>query len=363
MTGGTSEPKSGLVVDQLSRVFDTQHAVDGVSFEVAPGELVALVGASGSGKTTTLRIVAGYERPDSGRVLFNGTDITRVPPAKRDFGMVFQQYALFPHMSLLDNVAFGLEARGVARAERRRRAGEALDGVGLASKAQRMVQQLSGGEQQRVALARAVVIEPRLLLLDEPLSNLDPTLRQTTRDELRAALKETGAPALFVTHDQDDAFAIADRIVLLSQGRVLQIGTPEELYTRPASRAAALFIGHATLVPAHADGDHATLTIGGTTRSLAITRPSDAPSDVLSVRGADGVTGAVVLRPETLTLDIARGADGWNGAVTARRFAGATFVYHVRIADDTVVQVASHERVNVGDPVQVRVGGAVPFVP
>jgi len=365
-TGGAmSEPKSGLVVDQLTRVFDTQHAVDGVSFEVAPGELVALVGASGSGKTTTLRIVAGYERPDSGRVLFNGIDITRVPPAKRDFGMVFQQYALFPHMSLLDNVAFGLEARGVARAERRRRAEQALDGVGLASKGGRMVQQLSGGEQQRVALARAVVIEPRLLLLDEPLSNLDPTLRQSTRDELRAALKETGAPALFVTHDQDDAFAIADRIVLLSQGRVLQIGTPEELYTRPASRAAALFIGHATLVPAHADGDHAMVTIGGTTRDLNITRPSDIHSSPASdgADGTRGVNGSVVLRPETLTLDVGRGTDGWTGAITARRFAGATFVYHVRIADDTVVQVASHERVNVGDAVQVRVDGAAPFVP
>lgn len=362
MSGTTGEAGPGLVVDQLTRVFETQHAVDGVSFEVAPGELVALVGASGSGKTTTLRIVAGYERPDSGRVLFNGIDITRVPPAKRDFGMVFQQYALFPHMSLLDNVAFGLEARGVARAERRRRAEQALDGVGLASKGERMVQQLSGGEQQRVALARAVVIEPRLLLLDEPLSNLDPTLRQSTRDELRAALKETGAPALFVTHDQDDAFAIADRIVLLSQGRVLQIGTPEELYTRPASRAAALFIGHATLVPARARGDCATVTIGGVTRDLSITRPSDA-SGSRGQDGVDGVNGAVVLRPETLTLDVDRGRDGWAGVITARRFAGATFVYHVRVSDDTVVQVSSHERVNVGDAVQVRVDGAVPFVP
>lgn len=367
---------SGLVVEQLTRVFETQHAVDGVSFQVAPGELVALVGASGSGKTTTLRIVAGYERPDSGRVLFNGTDITRLPPAKRGFGMVFQQYALFPHMSIIDNVAFGLEARGVPRAERRRQAVRALDGVGLASKGARMVQQLSGGEQQRVALARAVVIEPQLLLLDEPLSNLDPTLRQSTRDELRAALKETGAPALFVTHDQDDAFAIADRIVLLSEGRVLQIGTPEELYARPASRAAALFIGHATLIPAHADGEYATVTIGGITRDLRITRPSDA----VKLRDADGAEpeGAVVLRPETLTLDVDRGADGWDGVITARRFAGATYVYHIRIADaasgtegidsnDSIdgatVQVASHQRANVGDVVKVRVDGAVPFVP
>lgn len=356
--------ESGLVVEQLTRVFDTHRAVDGVSFQVAPGELVALVGASGSGKTTTLRIVAGYERPDSGRVLFDGSDITTLPPAKRGFGMVFQQYALFPHMSITDNVAFGLEARGVPRAERRGQALRALDGVGLASKGDRMVQQLSGGEQQRVALARAVVIEPRLLLLDEPLSNLDPTLRQSTRDELRAALKETGAPALFVTHDQDDAFAIADRVVLLSQGRVLQIGTPEELYANPASRAAALFIGHATLVPAHADGDCATVIIGGVSRELRITRPGDATE----THDADAAEGAVVLRPETLTLDTDRGTDGWDGVISARRFAGATYVYHVQIADGApgsgaTVQVASPRRANVGDVVKVRVDGAVPFVP
>lgn len=358
-----SDSGTGLVVENLTRLFDTQRAVDDISFAVPPGELVALVGASGSGKTTTLRMIAGYERPDSGRVLFNGIDITRVPPAKRDFGMVFQQYALFPHMSLLDNVAFGLEARGVPRSERRQRARSALENVGLSGKGDRMVQQLSGGEQQRVALARAVVIDPRMLLLDEPLSNLDPALRQSTRDELRAALKETGAPALFVTHDQDDAFAIADRIVLLSQGRVLQIGTPEELYTRPASRAAAQFIGHATLVPARRNGDCATVSVGGVTREFVVTHPTDV-GDVGEVGDMDnGMDGAVVLRPETLTLDDDRGADGWAGVVTGRRFAGASFVYHVKLSDSTTVQVSSHRRVSVGDAVTIRVNGVLAFVP
>jgi putative spermidine/putrescine transport system ATP-binding protein len=348
--------RRGLVVDQLTRGFGSQRAADQISFVVAPGELVALVGASGSGKTTTLRMVAGYEHPDSGRVLFDGADLTRVPPAKRDFGMVFQHYALFPHMSVVDNVAFGLEARGVSRAERRRRAQQALDGVGLESKGARMVQQLSGGEQQRVALARAVVIEPRLLLLDEPLSNLDPTLRQSTRDELRAALRNAGAPALFVTHDQDDAFAVADRIVLLAHGRVLQVGGPEELYARPASREVAAFIGHATLLDAHATGDRARVAIDGVVRDLVIQRGTGVPD-------AAEMNGAVVLRPETLTLDATRGEQGWDGVVTARRFAGASFVYHVKIAEGAVVQVASPHRVEEGENVSVRVDGVVPFVP
>lgn len=355
----------GLAVDSITRVFETQRAVDGVSFEVAPGELVALVGASGSGKTTTLRIVAGYERPDAGRVLFDGQDITRVPPSRRDFGMVFQQYALFPHMSLMDNVGFGLEARGIPRSERRRRAADALDGVGLAGKSDRMVQQLSGGEQQRVALARAVVIQPRMLLLDEPLSNLDPTLRQNTREELRLALKRTGAPALFVTHDQDDAFAIADRIVLLSHGHVIQIGTPEELYAEPASREAALFIGHATLVPATAGGNRrAVVTVGNASHELDIRTPA-----ALGAPAGDRLDGAVVLRPESLQMHVESAHDGhpdhdggWSGTVTARRFAGATSVYHVKLDDVTTVQVASRERVEPGERARVTVQGPVPFV-
>jgi putative spermidine/putrescine transport system ATP-binding protein len=345
---------SGLVVDGIARAFNGQRAVDHVSFEVRPGELVALVGASGSGKTTTLRIVAGYEEPDAGRILFNGQDITGLGPAKRGFGMVFQHYALFPHMSVVDNVAFGLEARGVGRAERRLQASAALERVGLGGKGARMVQQLSGGEQQRVALARAGVIDPRLLLLDEPLSNLDPTLRQSTRDELRTTLKESKAPALFVTHDQDDAFAIADRVVLLSNGRVLQSGTPEDLYDRPASRDVAMFIGHATLIPAARRGASASVTIAEVTHSVVLN----------SFAGVeDGTEGAVVLRPEA--VEIARGepADQWQATVVARRFAGAQFVYRVRLDANLVLDVASRDRIEVGQVVGLRVTLPVPMVP
>jgi len=345
---------SGLIVDSIVRTFSGQTAVDHVSFQVRPGELVALVGASGSGKTTTLRIVAGYEQPDSGRVLFDGQDITRLGPSKRDFGMVFQHYALFPHMSVAENVAFGLEARGVGRSERMQHASAALDRVGLGGKGARMVQQLSGGEQQRVALARAAVIGPRLLLLDEPLSNLDPTLRQSTRDELRTALKESKAPALFVTHDQDDAFAIADRIVLLSRGRVLQDGSPEDLYDRPATRDVAMFIGHATLIPARRNGDSATVTIAGATHQVRLS----------SFAGiADDGTGTVVLRPEAVEIARDDGGDQWSATVVTRRFAGAQFVYRLRLDGDIVFDVASRERIDAGAVVAVRVTRPVPMVP
>ena len=371
--GRTANSSTGLTVEGIGRTFNDQRAVDGVSFDVHSGELVALVGASGSGKTTTLRIVAGYEQPDTGRVLFNGEDITRVPPSRRGFGMVFQHYALFPHMSVADNVAFGLEARGVGRVERRRRASDALERVGLDGKGARMVQQLSGGEQQRVALARAAVIDPRLLLLDEPLSNLDPTLRQSTREELRTTLKGSGAPALFVTHDQDDAFAIADRIVLLSHGRVLQTGSPEDLYDRPTTREVARFIGHAALIPARREGDRARVTIAGLTHHVALSSFAGVSAATHDASAAD-VEGEVVLRPEALEivpewsdeqrLDVSR-ADWsavWPGTVVSRRFAGAQFVYRLQLDDALLIDAASRHRIDPGEPVGVRIIRTIPMV-
>src|SRR3954467_4212264 len=247
---GEGAARGALALNGVTRRFGDYTAVDNVSFEIKPGELLALVGASGSGKTTTLRIAAGHESPDSGTVMLGGRDITRVPPERRGFGMVFQHYALFPHMPVEENVAFGLEARGVNKVDRLIKARAALASVGLEGAGDRAIQSLSGGEQQRVALARALVIEPRALLLEEPLSNLDPTLRQAMRDDLRAMLRRVGVPALFVTHDQEDAFAIADRIALLKRGKLLQCGTPEELYNAPVSREVAGFIGRGAIVPA-----------------------------------------------------------------------------------------------------------------
>lgn len=321
-----------LALEHITRRFGEHVAVNDISFEVPPGELLALIGASGSGKTTTLRIAAGYEVPDSGRVLLGGRDITALPPQKRGFGMVFQHYALFPHMSVESNVAFGLEARGVDRTARIKRARSALESVGLGKAGLRSIQSLSGGEQQRVALARALVIEPDVLLMDEPLSNLDPTLRESTRDELRSMLHRVGVPALFVTHDQEDAFAIADRIVLIRKGQLLQVGTPEDLYDRPASLDVATFIGRSTMVPAEDLGDRVAVTIGGVRCELAATRPSG---------GAALRSPLVVLRPDALGIAGDNDSSAWKGVVVNRRFTGGSAVYQVRVADDLVLEVSS----------------------
>ncbi|MBC7790435.1 MAG: ABC transporter ATP-binding protein [Anaerolineae bacterium] len=335
-------PQTRLSLQNLSRRFGASAAVDDLTLEIASGELLALIGASGSGKTTTLRMVAGYEAPDAGAVLLDGKNITSLPPARRDFGMVFQHYALFPHMSVGENVAFGLQARGVNRTDRVARAAQALNNVGLGGAAGRPVQSLSGGEQQRVALARALVIEPKVLLLDEPLSNLDPTLRRATREELRATLQRLGVTALFVTHDQDDAFAVADRVALIQRGRLLQVGTPEELHDRPASRAVAEFIGHSTLVKARLDnsdgrearGDRVTITIADREREYAASAPGYTRSpDVFAV-----------LRPEGLALAAPDAASAWPGVVTGRRFAAGLVVYHVRLSDAVEVQLYSTDR-------------------
>jgi ABC-type Fe3+/spermidine/putrescine transport system ATPase subunit len=321
------------VVEGLTRRFagsGARAAVDAVSFGVRAGELLALVGASGSGKTTTLRMIAGYERPDAGRILLTDPsgetrDITALPPQRRGFGMVFQQYALFPHMTVAENVAFGLEARGVAKRTRLEHTRQALERVGLGGAGGRAVQSLSGGEQQRVALARALVIEPPVLLLDEPLSNLDPALRQSTREQLRAMLHGLHVTAVFVTHDQEDAFAIADRIAMLSRGRLLQIGTPEELYDRPTSAEVARFIGRATLVPAQRAGAVSRLTIGGVTQEAPIAGDDRAASG----RGEE----LAVLRPEMLALTSDLDAGAWRGVVAMRRFAGGHFSYAVTLDD------------------------------
>jgi putative spermidine/putrescine transport system ATP-binding protein len=337
---------SSLSLAALTRRFGAKApAVDGLTLDVASGELLALVGASGSGKTTTLRMVAGYERPDSGRILLEGRDITALPPERRGFGMVFQHYALFPHLSVGNNVAFGLEARGVNRRERRARTERALENVGLDGAADRQVQSLSGGEQQRVAVARALIIEPPVLLLDEPLSNLDPTLRTAMREELRSTLRGRGVTVLFVTHDQEDAFAVADRVALLRRGRLLQVGKPEELYDRPASREVAEFIGRSVLVPATFDGSGATITLGGVARRVAATSSP-------AVEGSREVMA--VMRPDGLALVPPDTPGSWPGVIASRRFAGALLAYRVKVGSGVELEVYGTERaVREGDRVAV----------
>jgi len=321
-----------LSVDNLTRHFADadRPAVDDVSFTVGAGEVLALVGASGSGKTTTLRMIAGYERPDRGRIVLTSApgasrDITAEPPQRRAFGMVFQHYALFPHMTVAENVAFGLEARGVAKSARLERAAQALRRVGLTDVGPRAVQSLSGGEQQRVALARAIIIDPPVLLLDEPLSNLDPARRQETRDWLRLKLHELNSIAIFVTHDQEDAFAIADRMAVMHDGKLLQIGAPDELYRKPTVFRVAEFIGRATLVAARHDGNRVRITLGGVTQEAPLaSMPGDA---------GPGAPLTAVIRPEMLALCPAGAPDTWFGRVDVRRYAGSHYAYRVAVRD------------------------------
>ena len=232
-----------VTIRDLTKRFGNSLVLDHVNLRVEPGELFFLLGPSGCGKTTLLRHIAGFYYPDAGQIFFDEQDVSRVPPHRRDCGMVFQSYALWPHLNVAANVAFGLEERRVPKAEIAQRVDEALSSVGMAHLAERSIQQLSGGQQQRVALARALVIRPRCLLLDEPLSNLDTKLRLQMRLEIRRVCKEFGLTAIYVTHDQQEALATADRLAIFDRGHLAQAGTPREVYRRPCSRAVADFIG------------------------------------------------------------------------------------------------------------------------
>ncbi len=250
MTDLTTERGLAVELSDLTRVYGSMRALDGLTLHLAPGELVALLGPSGCGKTTALRILAGLDSPTSGTVSVGGKDLTKVPASKRDMGMVFQAYSLFPHMTVIDNVAFGLKLRGRDAATRRKRAGDMLDLVGLDEHADRYAHQLSGGQQQRVALARALAIEPSVLLLDEPLSALDAKVRVQLRDEIRRVQIEVGTTTLFVTHDQEEALAVADRVGVMNAGRLEQLAPPAELYSSPASRFVGEFVGLSNRLPA-----------------------------------------------------------------------------------------------------------------
>jgi len=320
---------SYLRLERLEKRFGETPAADGFELEVAQNETLALLGPSGSGKTTVLRLVAGFETPDSGRILVAGEDVTRVPPEKRRFGMVFQHYALFPHMSVAENVAFGLESSGVPRAARARRVAETLAAVDLSGFEERSVAQLSGGQQQRVALARAVAPEPRILLLDEPLSNLDPTLRERTRRELKRIIGRLGITTLFVTHEQEEAFDLGDRVAVINGGRLEQVGAPEALYDEPATRFVATFIGRSTVLPA-----------AWVARERAARLPTgQAWPAVAAEELADGAAVDLVVRPESAELAASGGDGAVPGEVVARRFGGRTAFYEVSLAGELSLEV------------------------
>jgi putative spermidine/putrescine transport system ATP-binding protein len=317
-TGG-----AGVALRNLTRVFGATRALDDMSLDIAPGELVALLGPSGCGKTTALRIVAGFEHADAGEVLVDGRDVSRVPAAKRDMGMVFQSYSLFPNMSALDNVAFGLRMRKVAAGARRKRAGELLEMVGLSAQAGQYPHQLSGGQQQRVALARALAIEPRVLLLDEPLSALDAKVRQQLREQIRSLQQRLGTTTLFVTHDQEEALSMSDRVGVMRAGRLEQVAEPAELYARPATAFVAEFVGTMNRLPGELGGGGTAVTVLGITVPVAEGSPTSGPVDAL-------------VRPEGLTI---AAAESGNGIVAGRTFLGAVTRVAVLLSGELEVSV------------------------
>ena len=322
-TGGTS-----VLIQDLSRAFGATRALDGLSIEIAPGELVALLGPSGCGKTTVLRIVAGFESADSGSVLVDGRDISSVHSSRRDMGMVFQSYSLFPNMTALDNVAFGLRMRKLGTAGRRKRAGELLDMVGLAAQAGQYPHQLSGGQQQRVALARALAIEPRVLLLDEPLSALDAKVRLQLREQIRTLQQRLGTTTLFVTHDQEEALSMADRVGVMREGKLEQIAAPDELYTDPATAFVAEFVGVMNRIPGGLLGAGTVAVLGGTVPL----RDNEGRS--MSLGGETAVD--VLVRPEGLRMEL---VPNGNGIVTTRTFLGSVTRVGVLLDGDVAVQI------------------------
>jgi putative spermidine/putrescine transport system ATP-binding protein len=340
-------PQMPVVTDQaaavefrgLRREFGTALALDGLDLDVRPGELLALLGPSGCGKTTALRMLAGFEQPDAGQVLVDGEDVTRVPAHRRDAGMVFQSYSLFPHLSALDNVAFGLRMRKVRTPERRSRAAELLDLVGLADKGDRYPHQLSGGQQQRVALARALALRPRVLLLDEPLSALDAKVRLTLREEIRRLQQELGITTLFVTHDQEEALSMADRVAVMHAGRLEQCAAPVELYGRPATAFVAEFVGTMSRIPGRLDGT--TVEVLG--RRLPVDGAAPAGDEV-----------DVLVRPEAVGV---RPEETGDARVVASAFLGAATRLTVRLADGTEVKadLPTHEAATLGAGTAVTV--------
>ena len=276
----------GLQIQGVTRRFGRVDALAGIDLAVREGELLTILGPSGSGKTTLLKVIAGFEQPDEGGVYLNASDVTCMPPAKRDIGMVFQNYALFPHMTVAENIAFPLHMRKVPKAERARKVKEALQLIDLPDFGARFPRQLSGGQQQRVALARAVVFGPRLLLLDEPFGALDRKLREQMQLEVRRLQRRLGLTALFVTHDQEEALVLSDRIAVMNAGRIAQLGSPQEIYQQPANRFVAGFIGESNLLHARIGANGLAVMENGT--YLALPRNADI--------GADDI--GIMLRPE-----------------------------------------------------------------
>ncbi len=326
-----------VTLEGISKSFGTQKIIDDISLTVEEGSFFTLLGPSGCGKTTLLKIIAGFHAPDGGLVFFGDRNMTSVPPHRRETGMVFQNYALFPHLSVLDNIAYGLRVRRVPAAERKARVAEVLRSVQLEGLEKRSPGQLSGGQQQRVALARALVISPQILLMDEPLSNLDASLRVVMREEIRKIQRHLGITTIYVTHDQEESMAVSDRIAILNGGRLEQLGSPSEIYFRPRTRFAAEFMGGNNILEMDVAGydDGASLIearIGGERIVLRGPKPA-------------GERIAVSIRPEWIRIGRHVKTDGVNrfrGVVTRSAFLGSLVQYQVRCFGEHLVTIHAH---------------------
>jgi putative spermidine/putrescine transport system ATP-binding protein len=332
--GASPGERPALVVRGLRKSFGDATAVDGVDLEVRRGEFVTLLGPSGSGKTTTLRMVAGFMAPSGGSIEIDGSDMTRVPPYRRDVGMVFQNYALFPHMTAAQNIAFPLQMRRIARPEVNRRVADALALVKLEKFGDRYPRQLSGGQQQRIALARAVVFEPQLLLMDEPLGALDRKLREALQLEILHVSRQLGATVLYVTHDQEEALVMSDRIAIFSAGRIEQLGSGEDLYDRPVSLFVADFIGESNILRGRYEGDDS--GTGWVARGTWRWRVSAAAAQRSAL--ATGAAAALVVRPERIRIvagdaGVPGGANAVEATVVDALYLGSDRKYGLTLSD------------------------------
>lgn len=342
---------SDVSIRNLVKTFGHAVAVNGISLEVPRGAFVTFLGSSGCGKTTTLRMIGGFEHPDSGEIYIQGKPMGRTPPHARDTSMVFQSYALFPHMNVRDNIAFGLRERKVSKSEINERVQAMLDLIELPNLGDRKPKQLSGGQQQRVALARSLIIEPTVLLLDEPLGALDLKLRKQMQIELKRIQRQVGITFIYVTHDQEEALTMSDQIVVMQAGQVEQEGSAEDIFDRPASLFVAEFMGSGNVLPVQVESHDGTSTaVNFAGRQVTLPQPLPAGDGNVSL----------VIRPEKIRLD---SEDGWQGTVADRVFKGSMMSYRVELADgiSMVAEVAHDDtahRHNIGDAVTLDFRGS-----
>jgi putative spermidine/putrescine transport system ATP-binding protein len=341
-----------LELQQLRKTFGHVIAVDSLDLEIDRGELVSLVGPSGCGKTTTLRMVAGLQQADRGRILLEGRDVTTEPANRRGMGVVFQSYALFPNMTAAENIAYGLDVRKRSKGDVKRRVAELVELIQIGDAANRYPHQLSGGQQQRVALARALAIEPPVLLLDEPLSALDAAVRLTLRLEIRRIQRSLGIATMYITHDQEEALSISDRVAVMREGRVEQLGTPEAIYTKPANAYVAGFVGTSNRLPVEVTGaDGAQVEWQG--------RPVRVAPDAGFRAGSAAI---LVVRPERIRVspaDDGTAAEGWPGRIAERTFLGSVTRFTIRVGDEVLLadvpgEATAEVRLDLDDPVTLN---------